>query len=154
MFTETLIVLNSKMAQMNLIKPLSIQIANVHQIANVPFRLVQTSVYDVLKKTVEQLLIELNSKIDYGNKIPGKAYNECFPEYFQFSLQLAHQRLIRDILTEGNFTVKSHTVAFEQMMFNYRFITRMVIRNLRNIAQDFENQDRFFEVHLEQMMTF
>ena len=28
----------------------------------------------------------------------------------------------------------------------------MVIRNLRNITQDFENQDRFFIVHLEQMM--
>ena len=63
MFTETLIVLNSKMAQMNLIKPLSIQIANVHQ---APFRRVQTLAYDVLKKTVEHLLIQLNSKIDFG----------------------------------------------------------------------------------------
>ena len=29
----------------------------------------------------------------------------------------------------------------------------MVIRILRNITQDFENQDRFFEVHLEPIMA-
>ena len=121
MFTEMLIVLNASLVQMNLIKPLSLQIANVHQ---APYRRVQALTYDVLKKAVDNLLVELNSRIDwFENKTPGDAYNECFLEHFQFSLQLAQQQLIKNILTEGNFTVKSHTVAFEQMIFNYRFIT-------------------------------
>ena len=72
MFTEILIILNASINKMGLIKPLSIQIANVHQI---PHHRVRILPYDVIKTTLSKLMEKLNTMIITTIRTPYEVYN-------------------------------------------------------------------------------
>lgn len=77
MFTEALIVLNATFVQRELIKPVSIQIVDIHQARNV-------FTYDLPKNTIGEFLIELDDRIDFCDRTSTETYNRCFSRYFQF----------------------------------------------------------------------
>ena len=72
MFTEILIILNASINKMGLIKPLSIQNANVHQI---PHHRVRILAYDVIKTTLSKLMEKLNTMIITTIRTPYEVYN-------------------------------------------------------------------------------
>ena len=138
------------MNKLGLIKPLNIQIANVHQI---PHHRVRILAHDVLKNTIAKLMEKLNAMITTTIRTPLKAYNRCFRNQFQFYLQIGQQLLVRDLLRSQTFTIETFMPSFENMMYNYRYITRTILNYVRQTPMEIQSQDRFYEIHLENMMS-
>ena len=61
--------------------------------------------------------------------------------------------LVRNLLRSQNSTIETFMPSFDNMMYNYRYITRTVLNDVRQIPMEIQSQDRFFEIHLENMMT-
>ena len=43
--------------------------------------------------------------------------------------------------------------SYDNMMFNYRHITRIILIDVRQTPIELSNQDRFYEIYLENIMA-
>ena len=148
-FTETLILINAKLARLELIKPLTIQIADVHQ---VPYYRLKTLIHQLMANTVFRLFTGLDQRIDFYDQRPSQINDRWYRHGFDLPIKRAQQHLTHELIITGDFAVNQTSQTFVQIVHLYCKITRRIIQFLRQEEPDPDDPDGFFKVHFQPLM--